>query len=275
MTLPTNLDYPIIAIADLHGQLEQLERLVARLEMISEWDDCALVFLGDYVDRGEDVPGTIDMVLELLRRRPGGSTVLGNHDLALVRATRLDDGPPSPYWIESYLQRYDHEQTFLGYLGRRPNHDGSQWESDLEELKGAIPSEHRALLVSLPWVVESPGHLFLHCGLSFELAASATEQLAALHREEWNRSVMKPQLGSATDRKWQPEYPVWIGADKNLSESPLEFPGKIQVTGHVLVSKPDVNAARIRLDTSGGFGYLTACLFRSADAKPEFISSKP
>ena len=103
MTLPTNLDYPIIAIADLHGQLEQLERLVARLEMVTEWDDCALVFLGDYVDRGEDVPATIDMVLELLSRRPGGSAVLGNHDLALVRATRLDDGPPSPYWIESYL----------------------------------------------------------------------------------------------------------------------------------------------------------------------------
>jgi serine/threonine protein phosphatase 1 len=107
------------------------------------------------------------------------------------------------------------------------------------------------------------------------LAASATEQLAALHRKEWNRSVMKPQLGSATDRKWQPEYPVWIGADKNLSESPLEFAGKIQVTGHVLVSKPDVNAARIRLDTSGGCSYLTACLLRSADGEPEFISSKP
>ena len=39
MTLPTNLNYPIIAIADLHGQLEQLKRLVARLEMLSEWDD--------------------------------------------------------------------------------------------------------------------------------------------------------------------------------------------------------------------------------------------
>ena len=93
MTLPTNLDYPIIAIADLHGQSDQLKQLVTRLNRISEWDDCALVFLGDYVDRGEDVPGTIDMVLELLSRRPGGSAVLGNHDLALLRAARLDDGP--------------------------------------------------------------------------------------------------------------------------------------------------------------------------------------
>ncbi len=59
MTLRTSLDYPIIAIADLHGQLDQLKRLVARLESVSEWDDCALIFLGDFVDRGEDVPGTI------------------------------------------------------------------------------------------------------------------------------------------------------------------------------------------------------------------------
>ncbi len=275
MTLPTSLNYPIIAIADLHGQLDQLKRLVARLELVSEWDDCALVFLGDFVDRGEDVPGTIDLVLDLLRRRPGGSALLGNHDLALVRAALLDDGPPSPYWIGSYLRRYDHDQTFLGYLGRIPNQGGRQWESDLEELKGAIPVKHRAFLATLPWVVESPGHLFLHCGLSFELAASVTEQLAALHRREWDRSVMKPHLGSATDRKWQPEYPVWIGAHKDLSESPLAFPGKVQVTGHVQVSKPDVNPARIRLDTSGGFGYLTACLLRSADAEPEFISSEP
>jgi serine/threonine protein phosphatase 1 len=275
MTLPTNLDYPIIAIADLHGQLEQLKRLVTRLEKIAEWDDCALVFLGDFVDRGEDVRGTIDMVLELLSRRPGGSAVLGNHDLALVRAARLDDGPPSPYWIEHYLHSYDHDQTFLGYLGRRPNHNACQWERELEELNRAIPAAHRAFLVSLPWVVESPGHLFLHCGLSFELRASAAEQLAALHRREWSRSVMKPVLGSATDQKWQPEYPVWIGADKGLSEAPLAFPGKVQVTGHVRVAKADVNPIRIRLDTSGGLGSLTACLLRSKDAEPEFISSKP
>ena len=140
MTLPTSLNYPIIAIADLHGQLDQLKRLVTRLELVSEWDDCALVFLGDFVDRGEDVPGTIDLVLDLLSRRPGGSAILGNHDLALVRAARLDDGPPSPYWIGSYLRRYDHDQTFLGYLGRIPNQGGRQWESDLEELKGAIPA---------------------------------------------------------------------------------------------------------------------------------------
>jgi serine/threonine protein phosphatase 1 len=275
MALPTSLDYPIIAIGDLHGQLGPLKRLVAKLEKLSVWDDCALVFLGDFIDRGEDVKGTIDLVLELLSRRAGGSAVLGNHDLALIRASRLDDGPPSDYWIESYLHRYDHEMTFRGYLGRLPTHAGIQWEKDLEELKGAIPARHREFLVSLPWVVDSPGHLFLHCGLSTELSANALEQIAALRRREWDRSVVRPCQGSATDRLWQPEYPVWIGADKGLSKSPLPFPGKVQVTGHVKVPNPDVNPVRIRLDTSGGLGDLTACVLRSMDAGPEFISSRP
>lgn len=35
MTLPTNLDCPIIAIADLQGQLDQLKRLIAQLETLS------------------------------------------------------------------------------------------------------------------------------------------------------------------------------------------------------------------------------------------------
>ncbi len=68
MTLPTSLDYPIIAIADMHGQRDQLKRLVTRLKTLPEWDDCALVFLGDFVDRREDVPGMIDLVRCLNQR---------------------------------------------------------------------------------------------------------------------------------------------------------------------------------------------------------------
>jgi serine/threonine protein phosphatase 1 len=101
------------------------------------------------------------------------------------------------------------------------------------------------------------------------------EQVAALHLKRWDRSTLNPVEGTNTDLLWQDDYPVWIGADKNLSKTPLEFPGKIQVTGHVQVCQPEVNAARIRLDTSGGFGHLTACLVRSAETEPEFISSKP
>ncbi len=275
MNLSAALDYPVIAIADLHGQRTELERLVGRLETLPEWSACALVFLGDFVDRGEDVPGTIDLVLSLLERPAGGSAVLGNHDLALVRAARLDEDSRSPYWIESYRAKYDHEPTFLGYLGRGPNRADSAWEQELDALRKSIPERHRNFLSSLPWVIEASGHLFLHGGLSPELGASAVEQVAAMHQRRWDRSVLRPIAGTATDTLWEPEYPVWIGADKGLSKHPMPYPGKVQVTGHVRVSKPEANDVRIRLDTSGGYGHPTACLLRSAALAPEFLLVHP
>jgi serine/threonine protein phosphatase 1 len=271
--LPTTLNYPIIAIGDLHGQRSELERLLERLERLEEWSECALVFLGDFVDRGPDVRGTIELVLDLLQRRPGGSATLGNHDLALVRATRLDDGPPSAYWTRRYQSRYDHIQTFQSYLGRPARRETDAWLADLDALKAAMPERQRRFLASLPWVVEADSHLFLHCGLSPELAASPEEQVESLRQRSWDRAALRPISGTPTERLWEPEYPVWIGADRTLSESPLAYPGRTQVTGHDQVAQPHANAARIRLDTSGGTGTLSACLLQSADAEPRFIQS--
>src|SRR5690242_16897637 len=115
--LPKTLDYPLVAIGDLHGQLDDLERLIGRLEVLSEWPDTALVFLGDFVDRNPGVKATIDLVIELLCRPAGGAAVKGNHDLALIRAARLDGGSPSPFWVQHYRDRYDHQETFESYLG--------------------------------------------------------------------------------------------------------------------------------------------------------------
>lgn len=272
--LPTTVDYPIVAIADLHGQHAELARLVERLEALPEWPDCSVVFLGDYVDRNARVKATIDLVLELLRRPPGGSAVMGNHDLALVRAARLDGGPPSPYWVEGYRARYDHHETFESYLGGPAMTLRSAWEEDLGALRQAMPREHREFLSSLPWLVEASGHLFLHNGLSPELRATAEEQVEALRAKRWDRKLMRPIAGTLTAEKWEPDYPVWLGADKGLSASPLPHPGQVQVSGHVRVAVPEVNAVRIRLDTSGGHGTLTACLLRSASAQPVFVTTR-
>jgi serine/threonine protein phosphatase 1 len=272
MTWPVAVDYPIVAIADLHGQRVFLEQLLARLEALPEWPRCTVVFLGDFVDRGPDVRGTIDLAMDLAARHPRVAAVMGNHDLALVRAARLDGGPPSASWIAGYRERYDHGQTFLSYLGRLPNHD--DWEGELEALRAAIPAPHRDFLASLPWLVEAPGHLFLHCGLSPELDLTAEGQLAALRERRWD-GTLRPRPGTMTAALWQLDYPVWLGADRMLSNRPLALPGRVQVSGHVHLVAPEADAVRIRLDTSGGYHEpLTACLLRSADAEPVFITSR-
>jgi serine/threonine protein phosphatase 1 len=85
---------------------------------------------------------------------------------------------------------------------------------------------------------------------------------------------VNPKLGTETDRLFNPDYPVWLGADKRISANPLPVPGKAQVTGHIRIAEPDANPVRIRIDTSGGIAEpLTGCLLRGPAAEPEFVFS--
>ena len=126
----------------------------------------------------------------------------------------------------------------------------------------------------MPWVAEAEGHIFLHNGLSPELDCPARVQMECLHRKVWDRAVVNPRFGTGTDRLFTPEYPVWLGADKNLSAHPLPLPGKVQVSGHIKVAAPDANGVRIRIDTSGGIVEpLTACVLTGPAAEPVFVFS--
>jgi serine/threonine protein phosphatase 1 len=136
-----------------------------------------------------------------------------------------------------------------------------------------MPEGHRVFLADLPWVAEAGGHVFIHNGLSPELDEPAEIQLELLRRRKW-AGYVAPRLGTDTHAKFDPEYPVWLGADKRLSECPLPVPGRVIVSGHVRIASPDVNSVRVRLDTSGGVAPpLTACLLRGAGVLPEFVFS--
>jgi len=276
MNLPTTVEYPIIAIGDLHGRVEWLNELIKRLEQLPEWPTARLVFLGDLVDRSDTVKQLVTRVIELIAQKPGSTCVTGNHDLALVRAAGLHDEPPHAYWVKRYGADYDHNWTFRSYMkGYTPDYlPAGRWEEELALLKAAIPTDHREFLANLPWVVEAEGHLFLHCGLSPELDCTPTAQLELLRRKTWDKAQVNPRFGTNTDRLFTPEYPVWLGADRRLSAFPLPFPGKVQVSGHEKVRAPDANAVRIRIDTSGGMVEpLTACLLRGPTAPPMLVFS--
>ena len=267
------MNYPIIAIGDLHGQTDFLKRLLTKLRALPEWDTATLVFLGDLVDRGPDPKGTVELVMQLLDEKPGSECVLGNHDLGFIHATGII-GPPIDYWVKRWGDHYDHATTFRSYLGREPQyHSFKDWLNDLQQLNDSVPQSHRNFLAARPWVVEAEGHLFLHNGLSTELDEPATTQLHLLKQKKW-AGYVHPKIGTKSAANYTPHYPVWLGADKGLSDKPLPYPGKVQVTGHVRVDKPDVNDVRIRIDTSGGMAVpLTACLLRDASATPTFIYS--
>lgn len=275
MQLPTHVEYPVIAVGDLHGRVQWLDKLVARLRAHPVWPRAKFVFLGDLVDRSYGVKELVSRVLELIAEKPGSTCVTGNHDLALVRAAGLDDREPPAYWVKRYGGNYDHEKTFVSYTDRTPDYlPAGRWEQELADLKAAMPAEHRAFLAGLPWCAEAEGHVFVHAGLSPELDCSAELQVECMHRKVWDRAVVQPRFGTATDAHFEPTYPVWIGADKKLSEFPLTHPTKVQVSGHVQVDVPDANAVRVRIDTSGGVREpLTACVLTGPRAEPQFVFS--
>src|SRR4051812_37302883 len=111
MQLPTRVEYPVVAVGDLHGRVKWLDKLIAKLRQRTDWPRLKFVFLGDLVDRSDTVKQLVSRVMELIAEKPGSTCVMGNHDLALVNAAGLHDRPPPAYWVKRYGSHYDHDKT--------------------------------------------------------------------------------------------------------------------------------------------------------------------
>ncbi|MEM7645211.1 MAG: metallophosphoesterase [Pseudomonadota bacterium] len=116
----------IYAVGDIHGYLDQLERALALIEA-DGGPDAPIVFLGDYVDRGPDVPGVLDRLTRGLAEGRPWTCLLGNHD----RFFRdfLDHGTltdtvlrPGITWLHRNMGG---RETLAAYLaaGDVPSHD--------------------------------------------------------------------------------------------------------------------------------------------------------
>lgn len=131
------------AIGDIHGQSGALQALM-NLQLFSKKD--TLVFLGDYVDRGPDVKGVIDLLLEISNRY---KTVFlkGNHDIMMVNARTNQQHLSS--WLVS-----GGTQTLGAYqIGEEPD-----WPQK-------IPASHWAFLKNGKPYFEQNDIIFVHAGL--------------------------------------------------------------------------------------------------------------
>ena len=78
-TLPPNADGRVIMVGDVHGCLDELDALLAKLQYSPEADD--LILVGDLVGKGPASLGVLDRARSL----PRCHCILGNHDWTLLR----------------------------------------------------------------------------------------------------------------------------------------------------------------------------------------------
>lgn len=134
------------AVGDIHGHRDRLEALLRRLPLDRERD--TVVFLGDYVNRGPDSKGVIDLLLELQRTCPGAVFLRGNHEQAMLEYADTGDAELLPL-----LRFLGVEATLSSYGADAPH-----------RLAGlaCLPQAHAAFLRGLTFAYETPTHVFVH-----------------------------------------------------------------------------------------------------------------
>lgn len=128
-----------IAIGDIHGHARALESII---NLISPEQNDLLVFLGDYVNRGPNSKGVLDLIIDL-QRRCQVVALKGNHELMMLDA--LQDPNLVGIWLD--------ETT--GGLATLQSYGSNK---DLS----VIPVEHRDFLERLQPFYETDTHFFIH-----------------------------------------------------------------------------------------------------------------
>lgn len=147
----TNIERSFI-IGDIHGCLGMLKNLINKIDWHPDRD--RLIFLGDYLDRGEDSKGVIDFLIGLRGRSSNVHGLMGNHESLFLR----------------YLEGEDQELFFL-------NGGASTLRSYRTNGKIRIPKDHVSFLKSLKIMIEIDDYYIVHAGFKpgVEIAEQSQE----------------------------------------------------------------------------------------------------
>jgi serine/threonine protein phosphatase 1 len=228
----TKIQGPVAVIGDIHGHVEKFQAILEQLVELPDFEHRWIVCIGDFVDRGPDSQGAIDLFLDLLRRHPKTTAIMGNHEYAMAAA--LNWLPVGDYtnWGERWVAHYDSDVTCSSY--------GVE-SGQLTELAAQIPPSHRDFMTNLPWVVEHPQYLFVHAGL--DPNAPFDVQLRILQKKDY--TLNRPQ---------------WLCSKAFVETDPPPDCPLTVVSGHVKVPNVQMRPKRILLDTTGGFEGELSCV---------------
>lgn len=225
---PLDAPRPLFAVGDVHGMSHLLADMIDEIgQQIADdgLDDAVVVFLGDYIDRGPDSRGAIDLLL----RAPealGVETVFlkGNHEAFALRLLE------KPYEDSRWLD-WGGDATIESY-----GIDPHLFDRDM---KGQIALS-RAL-----------------AGAMGEAHVSFLRDTLVTHHDEWPFFFCHAGMDATLPPDAQPAKTLVHGTRGFLEQG--GWPDSLVIHGHYISEEPDLQTRRIGVDT-GAYrtGLLTA-----------------
>lgn len=139
----TTANERVFIIGDVHGCLVMLQSMLEKINWRPERD--RLVFIGDYIDRGGDSKGVIDLIIDLCRSTGRVHCLMGNHEGIFL--DYLNGGDISPFLLNGG------ESTLNSYR------KGRVLDSETQ-----IPEDHICFLKSLDHYIELKDYYVVHAG---------------------------------------------------------------------------------------------------------------
>ena len=227
----------LCVIGDIHGRADLLDQVLEQIEAKGRFRDGLdkLVFLGDYIDRGEDSRAVLHRLLALSQDRPDQVVCLaGNHETMLLRFLDHPEASGRAWLRNGGLQTL----ASFGIGGVSEASDASTLQETRDRLKGCLPDETEQWLRGLPLLFQSGNLCAVHAAL---------DPAQPLEDQSENTLLWGcPAFGQSprTDGLWV-------------------------IHGHTIVDQPEIKNGVISIDT-GAFatGRLSAALIeRSGDVR--------
>ena len=161
----------VYAIGDIHGYDDVLIRMHEAIDkdlVERPVEQAKIIYLGDYIDRGPNSKGVVDLILERCKALTDIEHVclLGNHEDALFNEFLIEPNGHREDWLQyggaeatqSYGVAVDETQTYADQAVRLA-----------EELAQAMPNTHKEFYKNLELHHVVDDYLFVHAGIRPEV----------------------------------------------------------------------------------------------------------